>query len=122
MDGEDRDLVMRLLAAFILGGGLVGLCFKFQEWRQQVGTAGLVLGSIAYCLIILFFIIGPERLRRNRAVRDLQVALLWGIVWILSLLSHGDRLAIWLTPILGALYGCLAVWGFLERHRERKAH
>ena len=122
MDRMNRDLAMRLLAAFFLGGGFVGLCFEFQKLCQQVPAAGIVLGSITYCLIALFFIVGPERLRRNRAVRALQVALLWGVFWILSLLSHGDRLAIWLTPILGALYGCLAVWGFLEQRRETKAH
>ena len=122
MDRMNRDLAMRLLAAFFLGGGFVGLCFEFQKLCQQVPAAGIVLGSITYCLIALFFIVGPERLRRNRAVRALQVALLWGVFWILSLLSHGDRLAVWITSIVCTLYGCLAVWEFLEQRRETKAH
>jgi hydrogenase-4 membrane subunit HyfE len=122
MDRMNRDLAMRLLAAFFLGGGFVGLCFEFQKLCQQVPAAGIVLGSITYCLIALFFIVGPERLRRNRAVRALQVALLWGVFWILSLLSHGDRLAVWITSIVCTLYGCLAVSEFLEQRRETKAH
>jgi len=122
MDEESRDLATRFLAAFMLGGGFVGLCFEFQRLCKQVTAAGIVLGSITYCLIALFFIIGPERLRRNRAVRYLQVALLWGVFGILSSLSHEDRLAVWITSIVCTLYGCLAVWEFLEQHREMKAH
>jgi len=55
IDEMNRDLAYRLLGAFFLGGGLVGLCFEFQKWRQEIGITALIQLSIAYGLI--FFLL-----------------------------------------------------------------
>ena len=94
MDEMNRDLAYRLLGAFLLGCGLVGLCFEFQKWRQEMGVTALILVSIAYGLIFFFIIFGPARLRLTRAVRDLLLASLWGLCLMCGLLTgkHGlDR-------------------------------
>ena len=120
MDGMNRDLAYRILGAFFLGGGLAGLCFEFQKWRQEIGVTALILFSIAYGLIFLFMIFGPARLRLNRAVRDLLVAWLWSLLFCTHAVNaRNDLIGTWLPAILAGVYVCLALAGFYQQHRSK---
>jgi len=121
MDEMNRDLAYRLLGAFLLGCGLVGLCFEFQKWRQEMGVTALILVSIAYGLIFFFIIFGPARLRLNRAVRDLLVASLWGLCLMCGLLTGKHGLDRWVPAIPTCLYLYLSFGNLLDR-RQRKTN
>ena len=95
------------------------MCFDFQKWRQEVGITALILFALAWGLILLFMIFAPARLRLNRAVRDLLVASLWGLLVCAHVAStQGNFIGVLVPAILAGVYFCLALVDFREQHRK----